>query len=88
MQRLVLFVEQRHYLAVARQHGEKELAKRTVDALRLPPLSGAGEAPWTRVGGGMWRPPVFFSSRRITDVNHFFVRLTNMAPGWRPGAGQ
>ena len=42
MQRVVTFMEQRHYLALARQHDEKELA------------------------------------RKITDANHFYVRLTNM----------
>ena len=46
--RVLSFIEQRHFLALARQHGEVELAK------------------------------------RITEVNHFFIRLTNMVRATDP----
>ena len=35
MQRVVTFMEQRHYLALARQHGETDLAKKITDANRF-----------------------------------------------------
>jgi len=48
MQRVLTFMEQRHYLALARMHGEADLAK------------------------------------RITNVNHFALRLTNMIRSMDP----
>ena len=48
MQRIVTFMEQRHYLALARRHGETDLAS------------------------------------RLTTVNHFHVRLTNMVRSMDP----
>ena len=35
MQRVVTFMEQRHYLALARQHGETDLTKKITDANRF-----------------------------------------------------
>ena len=48
MKRVVTFMEQRHYLALARMHGEADLAK------------------------------------KVTDVNRFFIRLTNMVRSMDP----
>ena len=48
MQRVVTFMEQRHYLALARMHGEADLTK------------------------------------KVTDANRFFIRLTNMVRSMDP----
>ena len=68
-QRIVTFMEQRHYLALARQYGDKDLAQRTVGGRRRNLSHPSLQRPCGRGPSHV---------RRITNANHFHVRLTNM----------